>query len=229
MPSPLSLFLVSILPGLLWVSYFYRQDLFEPEPKDLILKVFVGGMFIVLPAGALEVLGRSGLTAARNTGDTLALLFYSFLFIGLIEEGLKFALLWVLVRPTGELDEPVDGIIYGITVGLGFAALENLFYTLALGFEVGLWRAVVTSLAHAVFTGWGGYLLTAQEKRFNQEWSRFLSGFGVAVFLHGLYDFLLFLKTPVFTSASLLLTAVLIYFLIQKINTLVIRSPFREE
>ena len=155
----LSLILVSVIPGVLWMTYFYRKDKYEPEPKKLIIKVFIGGMLMVVPAGTLELLGKEGLMQARTSGNILLIFIYSFFFIGLIEEGLKFLLLAFLVSRK-ELNEPVDGIVYGITVGLGFAVLENLFYTEALGFQVGLWRAVIACLAHAAFTGWGGYLCT---------------------------------------------------------------------
>lgn len=223
----LPLILVSILPGVLWLAYFYRKDRYEPEPKKVIARVFVGGMLMVIPAGALELIGKDGLATARSTGDLGLMLFYAFFFIGLIEEGLKFLLLALTVNYRREMNEPVDGMIYGITVGLGFAALENTLYTETMGFQVGLWRAVVTCLAHATFSGWGGYFLTAglSERPVGQ---RFLTGLGVALFWHGLYDFLIFLNTPFFTGASLALTGLLFYFLLRKINELTAASPFAD-
>jgi len=219
------LLLVSILPGALWVWYFYKKDLYEPEPKKLIFKVFIGGMLIVFPAGYLESFGREGLIAARNTGDIFLLFIYSLFLIGLIEEGLKFLLLGLVLRPYEELDEPVDGIIYGVTVGLGFAALENLLYTQALGYGVGLWRAVVTSLAHASFTGWGARLLTAPG--FKGYPLRFVFGWGVALLLHGLYDFLIFLEISYLSWIAFILTGFLVYLLLKQIRQLVLASPFR--
>jgi len=123
------------------------------------------------------------------------------------------------------MNEPVDGIIYGVTVGLGFAALENLLYTESMGFQVGLWRAVVTCLAHATFSGWGGYFLTAGLPKIPII-QRFLISFGAALFWHGLYDFLIFLNTPFFTGAALFLTGILVYLLIRKIHELEAYSPF---
>ncbi len=221
----LSLILVSVIPGVLWMTYFYRKDKYEPEPKKLIIKVFIGGMLMVVPAGTLELLGKEGLMQARTSGNILLIFIYSFFFIGLIEEGLKFLLLAFLVSRK-ELNEPVDGIVYGITVGLGFAVLENLFYTEALGFQVGLWRAVIACLAHAAFTGWGGYFLTAGLSRIKIMY-RFLIGWAVAMFWHGLYDFLLFLNNPISSLGSFLLTGILVYLLLKKMGELEIYSPFR--
>lgn len=221
----LPLILVSILPGVLWLTYFYRKDRYEPEPKKVIARVFFGGMLLVIPAGALELIGKDGLNAARSAGDLGLIFFYAFFFIGLIEEGLKFLLLALVVNYHKEMNEPVDGIIYGITVGLGFAALENMLYTETMGFQVGLWRAVVTCLAHATFSGWGGYFLTAGLPKIPVV-QRFLIGFGVALLWHGLYDFLIFLNTPLFTGASLFLTGILGYLLLRKIHELEAASPF---
>ena len=61
------LLLVSILPGVLWLAFFYRQDRYEPEPKRVIVRVFLGGMLMVIPAGAFELLGKEGLTLARTS------------------------------------------------------------------------------------------------------------------------------------------------------------------
>lgn len=221
----IALIAVSLIPGLLWLSYFYLQDRYEPEPKGLILKVFFGGMLMVLPAGFLEMIWRTPLQEARLTGDLVLLFLYSFLMIGLIEEGVKMAFLTLVIYPHHELDEPVDGIVYGITVGLGFAVLENLFYTQALGFHVGLIRAVIGCLAHAAFTGTGAYYLSLAKKN-NQPWL-ILKGLGVAVFWHGLYDFLLFTEQPVLAFIAFLSIGFLIVRLIEKMRVLVERSPFR--
>ncbi len=221
----LAVVLVSIIPGILWLIYFYRRDRYEPEPKRLVLWVFIGGMLMVVPAAALETLGREGLLAARSAGDVISLFYYSFFFIGLIEEGMKFLLLWFLVQPRNVMNEPADGMIYGITAGLGFAVLENFLYTQALGLEVGIWRAVVACLAHAVFTGWGGFFLTAPDV--DRPETRFVLGWGVALFLHGLYNFLLFLEHPFFTAGTFFLTGILAYALVKKIEQLTASSPFR--
>jgi RsiW-degrading membrane proteinase PrsW (M82 family) len=180
---------------------------------------------MVVPAGALELIGKAGLAAAKASKDLGSLFYYSFFFIGLIEEGLKFLILALVVDYRKEMNEPVDGIVYGVTVGLGFAALENLFYTQTMGFQVGLWRAVVTCLAHATFSGWGGYYLTAARPKrpFRQ---RFFIGYGVALFWHGLYDYLIFVDSPLLSGASLLLTAILVYRLVRKMHELAVESPF---
>jgi RsiW-degrading membrane proteinase PrsW (M82 family) len=220
------LLVVSVVPGLLWLYYFYRQDRFDPEPKGLVLKLFFGSMLLVFPAGFIELLWRTPLTIARATADLAALFIFSFLLIGLVEEGVKFLFLLATIYRRQELNEPVDGIIYGVTTGLGFAVLENLFYTQAMGFRVGLLRAVVACLAHAAFTGWGGLFLT-KAKKSSAPLPALFTGLAVAVFWHGLYDFLLFTNHPVMTLLAFLVIGVLILKLSEKIRGLVKNSPFR--
>lgn len=221
-----ALIAMSLLPGVLWLIYFYRKDRFEPEPKGLITKMFFGGMFLVIPAGILEYLWRSPLQEARLRGDILALFLYSFFLIGLIEEGVKLIFLILAIYPHRELDEPVDGIVYGVTVGLGFAVLENLFYTQALGFQVGLVRAVVGCLAHAAFTGTGAHYLSLAKKA-SRPWGFFLKAFVIAVFWHGLYDFLLFTNNSILAFLAFLTVGFLMFRLIEKMGFLVERSPYR--
>ena len=45
-----------------------------------------------------------------------------------LEEGIKFALLIFICVKLEALDEPIDAIVYGATIGLGYAAMENLGY-----------------------------------------------------------------------------------------------------
>lgn len=181
----LKLFLVSILPGILWVIYFYRQDRKNPEPVRLIIRDFSWGFLLVFPAGILESPFGKWLTA----GTPPLILFLTCIFvIGFVEEGLKSYAVYALHYKHSDFDEAIDGIIYGVTLGLGFATFENLFYTILYGYQVGLTRAILTSLAHGAFTGIFGSYLSRGKKEDNKTiiWTGFL----LVAFLHGLYDFL---------------------------------------
>lgn len=216
--------LVSILPGLLWLWFFYRRDVFEPEPRLLLLLLFGLGMLAVLPAWFLELPWRGQLL--RSIGrDPGRLVLLSFLVVGGFEETAKFLFLLVPAYFLDEFDEPLDGIIYGITVGLGFAALENILYAAARGPAVGLFRAVVTSLAHASFTGWLGYFVSLA--KFRREPPLLPLGWLIAVALHGAYDSILlgFADRASFLSFALVGGAV--FLLLAKMRELEAISPFR--
>jgi RsiW-degrading membrane proteinase PrsW (M82 family) len=219
------LLIASIGPGLLWLWYFYQQDRYEPEPLKMVFKVFLAGLLMVIPAGLLEQLWRGQILSAVRAGNWPSFLVMAFLVIALIEESLKTGFLWWLIGRNKELDEPVDGIIYGITLGLGFASLENLIWASAFGFGVAALRAVITTLAHATFTGWMGYFI-AKYKLQSQKFSILISGFLLAWASHGLYDFLLFLRNPAGSVTAFLLIAGLLLRLYQIIQKQVSRSPF---
>ncbi|MFW6007522.1 MAG: PrsW family intramembrane metalloprotease [Bacillota bacterium] len=205
----------------MWVWYFYKKDKFDPEPKYLIVRDFFWGMIIVFPASILE----SPFSDWLSPSVSLLTLFFSTLFIvGLIEEGAKSLVIYLLHFNNEEFNEPIDGIIYGVTVGLGFAAFENLFYTVIYGYRVGLTRAVLTSLAHAAFSGIFGYYLG--QAKLEDRKNFILYGFGLAVFLHGFYDFLVMgqLIDMSLTVGIIILLQIYLAGLIRKTT---LESPFR--
>ncbi|ACL68975.1 PrsW family intramembrane metalloprotease [Halothermothrix orenii] len=205
----------------MWVWYFYRQDRYDPEPLSLIIRDFIWGILIVIPISIIESPFSRFLTP-----DTplLILFFSSIIFVGLVEEGGKSLVTYRLHYRNTEFDEPVDGIIYGITVGLGFAAAENLFYTIMFGYQVGLIRAVVTSLAHASFTGIFGYYLGQAKIKGNQ--GLILKGFILVSILHGLYDFFVIGQIMGFVTTVLVVVALQIY-LASLIRLTTENSPFK--
>ena len=84
------------------------------EPIDLILKTFFMGIFLCLVAGELNFL-------------LIPSFEYSYI-AGFTEETLKFLALFFYIRPKKAFDEPMDAIVYGTIISLGFATLENFFY-----------------------------------------------------------------------------------------------------
>jgi RsiW-degrading membrane proteinase PrsW (M82 family) len=222
------LILASIGPGLLWLWYFYRQDRFEPEPASQIFKVFGMGVLLVIPAGLLEQIWRPQLMAAVRDGNWINYLVMTFLVVALIEEGLKTGFLLWLVGWNKQLNEPADGIIYGITLGLGFASLENFLWASVYGYGVAALRAIVTTLAHASFTGWMGYFIAKHKLDAGASGAVLWWGFLLAWASHGLYDFLLFLQNPVSSFLAFVLIAVLLWSLYRSLHRQVAESPFRE-
>lgn len=186
-----SLFLVSLLPGLFWVWYFHRQDYLEPEPWGLVLRSFILGALMVVPVSIIETPFAQQI---ENPPNLLTLLLLSIFAVGLTEELFKFLAAYFSVYRNREFNEVMDGIIYSVTAGLGFAALENLIYTITYGYQVGLVRAVVTSLAHAGFSGIMGFNFGMA--RCNPEHSKYyiLKGLIWATLLHGVYDFVVLTK-----------------------------------
>lgn len=110
-------FLGGLVPALFWVWFWLREDKAHPEPKSLIAASFLTGMAIV----AL-VLPLQKFALERFTGDSLILVW------AIIEEVLKYTAALVVILWNKAVDEPIDPLIYMITLALGFASLENALY-----------------------------------------------------------------------------------------------------
>lgn len=61
------------------------------------------------------------------------------------EELFKFLAAWVIAISTDIMDEPIDAVIYMITVALGFAAIENSLFVLKPIFEGDVVASIVTA------------------------------------------------------------------------------------
>jgi RsiW-degrading membrane proteinase PrsW (M82 family) len=202
----LKLAAVSILPGALWVVYFRSKDVYDPEPSGLLVRTFIVGALATIPAGLIEAPFRGLIT---NPPSLAVMLVASIFGIGLVEEYLKYwAVRWAVYNHD-EFNEPVDGVIYAVTAGLGFAALENVLYAVSYGLTVGLTRGVITSIVHASFSGIVGYAL-GMAKFVPKGVKPVVVGRAVltAAVLHGVYDFLLFtelMSFPVLAGVVILL------------------------
>lgn len=220
---PVLILLVSLVPGIIWVYFFYRQDRYEPEPPRLVIKAFLYGGLAILPVGIIEFPFADQLTA---TASPLKLLFLSIVIVGLTEEFFKLAAVYYGFYRSDEFNEVMDGIIYSISAGLGFAVIENLLYTVVFGYQVGVMRAFVTTLVHASFSGVAGYYLGLAKIEAESQTKLIAIGLGQAVLLHGIYDFLVVSNLISMWGVVLLMLAFYIYLvkLIKEANAI---SPFK--
>ncbi len=178
--------LLTVGPSLVWLVLIVRHDDHEREPWHLVAL-----------AAALGAAATAGVLWSRPLlEDALAPMtpaFDAFVVTAAGEEGWKLLALLPLVCMR-EFDEPLDGIVYGAAVGLGFATAENLLcaeYHASIGLL--LQRASTSTLLHAAATGCLG-LCVAEGKlrRFGLPTGAWLAfGATVAVGGHGLYDLFL--------------------------------------
>lgn len=78
--------LVSLVPGIIWVYFFYRQDRYEPEPVRLVIKAFIYGGLAIIPVAIIEFPFADQLTATTNP---VKLIFLAVVIVGLPEEFFK--------------------------------------------------------------------------------------------------------------------------------------------
>ncbi|MBN1955380.1 MAG: PrsW family intramembrane metalloprotease [Anaerolineae bacterium] len=182
---------LSLIPAIIWLAFFYQQDRLEPEPKGYVLSVFLLGALLAQAVGIPVVQDlfdvRSWLPLTPWTN-----ILGSILVIGFTQEFLKYAAVRYSVYPLAEFDERVDGVIYATAAGLGYATMLNVHYVIAKGgvdLQVGVIRIVVTALAQASFAGLTGYFLG--RAKFEDEPVWWLpSGIALAAVLNGLFTYL---------------------------------------
>ena len=158
--------LMAAIPAALWLSVFYLLDRHEPEPKQLVAGVCVLGALIAGPLADF-VLGEAAppiaLAVPGLSPFSLDRVLHAVLVVGLAQEMCKYAVVRYTIYMSREFDEPMDGIVYMMACGTGFAVWVN-FHRLSgqnhqVYLSIGAAQAVVTTLAHASFAGFLGYVM----------------------------------------------------------------------
>jgi RsiW-degrading membrane proteinase PrsW (M82 family) len=157
---------MACIPAAFWLGFFYLMDRHEPEPKQLVVGVSVLGALVAAPLAdfvftlavpqvALEQHGLSAFALDR--------VLHAVLVVGLTQEMCKYAVVRYTIYMSREFDEPMDGIVYMMACGTGFAVWLNYHRLSSQGHQVylstGAAQAVVTTLAHASFAGALGYVM----------------------------------------------------------------------
>lgn len=183
----------AIIPTLLLVWFYYRQDKRKPEPKGLVIGVFLMGIVVTIPVIVVELL----LGRVENVFLEVPLVYHffrAFVVAALCEEWFKLLIVKNIAYRNIHFDEIMDGIVYTITASLGFACLENILYVLDGGLQVALLRAFTAVPMHALASGMMGYYVG--KAKFSaepqQEKAFFKKGIWAAILIHGVYDFILF-------------------------------------
>ncbi len=185
------LVLVAFTPGLFWLWFFLRQDLYRPEPRRLIAATFVLGCLSTIPAAIAEAifLSDSSLDDAASLGATAGAML---LVVGPVEEACKFAVVRLRPYRTLYFDEPMDGLVYAAAASLGFASLENLVYVLEFGPGVMIGRAPLSTVAHLVFGSiWGYALGLHRASDYSRSWL-VAASLVLAAFAHATFNIAVF-------------------------------------
>ena len=179
-----------LFPALAWLWFWRREDAPHPEPRRLIALAFFAGMVAV----AL-VIPIQKFVAPFLVSQTLIFTAWS-----AIEEVMKFLVAKVTVLRRREDDEPIDPVIYMVTVALGFAAAENTLFlisplagdSLLQTVMTGNLRFVGATLLHVLSSAAIGVMLGLSFYR-SKNVRRLYSVGGVilAVLLHSIFNFLI--------------------------------------
>lgn len=222
--SILIAFLGGLIPALVWLWFWLREDRANPEPRRLILYTFLGGAACV-PL----VLPFEHYAAEWFSGVIVIVLWAA------LEEIFKFEAANLTSLRRCNADEPIDMVMYMITVALGFSALENAFF---------LFDPVASgNLVHSVLTGnlrfFGATLLHVLSSAtvgvalalafYKPAWIKRLAAMGgliLAIVLHTLFNFFIIQSngaTTFLVFAAVWVGIIILILVLEKIKR--IRKP----
>ena len=126
------------MPPFIILSYVVLADRFREPTRDILFAFFVG-VLIIIPAG---ILNEFFIWQNDNPDN--------FTFIaGFTEESCKWICLYQIIKRV-EFDEPMDAIVYGVTISLGFATLENFDYVFFLEEDMSWDDSLVIAAVRAI-------------------------------------------------------------------------------
>ena len=181
-------FLGGILPSLLWLWFWLKEDKKKPEPKGILAIVFIMGAIAVVCVLPIQKLIQNSINSEN----------WQLVFWASAEEIVKYLAVLVILYKTTHAEEPLDWPIYFITAALGFATLENALFlikplsagenTVSLLTE-GL-RFLGSTLLHTVSSGiWGVAIgISIHMEGFKRK-IYFIVGLIFAIALHSVFNF----------------------------------------
>jgi len=188
-----------VLPSLTWLFYYMSKDM-HPEPKRMIMKIFVWGAVITVPVFIVQV-GFTKLLDGSGIDSFTSSILHWFLIIAFTEELFKYLVIKFKVIGRPELDEPLDIMLYMVVAALGFAALENVLYLFApagsMTIEVLMGRTLAITFVrfigatflHTLCSAVIGYALAVSFCEVKRRYLSLAGGIILATLLHGAYDF----------------------------------------
>lgn len=224
-----------VVPAVVWLSFWLREDDEHPEPNRYLILSFVYGMLAVPVALAAQLFINHFFLGDQDIAQTIVaapLIGFAVLVIwSITEELVKY---WAayhggLKRRTD--DEPMDDVIYMITAALGFAALENALYLFGplfdgnteLAIATGNMRFIGATLLHIAASSLIGIFRAFSHFKLNEAKKRYTySGIILAVTLHALFNLFIMVhaNSMFFAFSSIWIVIVVIIFVFERIKAL---------
>ena len=190
-----------LLPALIWLWFWLKEDRRHPEPRSLLAFVFALGALAVIPAYLIE---RQLYQYFSFRLDDKTWLLAGVLIWAAVEEALKLLMVYFAAFHHRDYDEPVDAMVYMITAAIGFAALENTLFiwsamqesSVGLAFLLtGNFRFLGATLVHIVSSAaLGGMLGLAFYRNRANKLAYFIWGLILAIVLHAIFNYFIIIS-----------------------------------
>lgn len=188
--------ILGILPSVIWLSFFLKEDA-HPESNRMIMKVFLCGLAAAIIAVILEAGFKYSLSNSIFVSrySIVVIILNFFIGVALIEEVAKYVIVRKIAIVDPEFDEPLDAMLYMVIVGLGFAAIENIFLLVGQAQPIvntlilAVLRFVGATFLHALCSGIVGFFLALSFFYTQKRSFLIIAGLMLATILHGVYNF----------------------------------------
>ncbi len=186
-------FLLSWVPGLFWLLYVESRAPRRSSLWRIALTFLAGGLSVSLVFAFHHLLDQAGWGMLGQVPTTpLAAAGYFVVLVGLLEESCKLLACALVCLPRADFRESWDGVCCASSVALGFATVENFKYVVETGQPtVLIGRFLLSTFAHVVMSGLWGYALGWWRSGSLRSMGVILGALGWAAFLHGAYDWFL--------------------------------------
>ena len=143
---------VAIAPGLALFSYFYLRKEIAKEPSRTLFHTFIYGAIMTFPIMFIQhVFEEENVFSSFFIRDVV--------FTSGLEEFFKWLILLLAIYRHVQFEDVYDGILYGASVSLGFATVENILYLFTFGTDIAFMRALLPVSSHALFGVVMGYYI----------------------------------------------------------------------
>ncbi|GEK57920.1 hypothetical protein CHL76_05920 [Marinococcus halophilus] len=182
----IALIMAALAPAVALLLYFTLKRRADVERRLPVIRAFVIGVLIVFPVLVIE-------HALETEGVGMPLFAAQYTQAAVLEEGIKFFLLYTFVLRFAPIKNTYDGVIYGLSLSLGFASLENILYLIANGIETAVTRALLPVTVHALLGVIMGYYAVSAKRasRHGRRLFSFFLALAIPLIFHGLYDYIL--------------------------------------
>ena len=182
---------LAVIPSIAVALFIYLKDKHRPEPVRLVVISFFLGM---VAFGFNLVLGWYPHQWINGYDESLGQkAIHAFLVIAVPEEFCKFLVIrGIIFRNKSGFTEPIDGIVYAVMVGMGFACIENLVYVLKYGAGFGILRMFSAIPAHAMLGVIMGFHLGIARFTRNKKLKFNIFALLIPIGMHSMYNFFLF-------------------------------------
>ena len=239
--DPAFIYLATILPPILIGIFIWKSDRF-PEPGKFLMASFLLGVSISLPLVFFIFLTEDHLAPLfgidyQSINDLYNekidwnefvkiasspsgwLSYDSFFRAAFLEEGIKFALLIFFCVRLSALNEPMDAIVYGAAIGLGYAAMENVGYLgspfcgdepWSISCVKSRYYPMVMHLSFGVLMGWLLSQNLFEERSIFKRRVMLILSLSLPVIFHGAFNY--YRQADIFPALALIFVLVMIYY-----------------